>query len=203
MKTVTFDRNFYPPTGGVLQVNASKKRGCYLEILQKIHEQLCNMLSHHNRVLIVIMVFHQHEYTPDNKLFSRFIRKLRKRFCEKYQAKRLGFIWVREKDVREAQHYHLAVFLDGSKVQTSHSLFEMCANIWEGWNQPRPVFCPERCYYQLKRIGIHAFKDAFYHLSYFAKTHTKGDRPSATNDYSTSRIQKKGTSRKQQIPNKP
>lgn len=192
MKTVTFDPYFYPPTGEVLQVNASKKRGCYLEILQKLHEQLSNMLSHHNKVLVVSMVFHQYEYTPDNKLFSRFIRKLRKRFCEKYQAKRLGFIWVREKGKGKAQHYHLAVFVDGSKVQTSHSLFEMCAKIWEGWNQPRPAFCPKRCYYQLNRKNTQIFGKAFLHLSYFAKTRSKGKRPSATNDYSTSRIRQKG-----------
>lgn len=191
MKTVTYEPAFKCVDGEVLQVNASKDRGCYIEILHKTYEQLTNMLSHHRKVLVVIMIYHLHTPTQDNLLFSKFIHKLRKRYCKRYSAKRLGYLWVREQGQREAQHYHLAIFLDGSTIQTPHRVFELCVNIWEGWNQPRPAFSPGRSYYQLKRGDTHKFAEAFHHLSYFAKTRSKGLRPSATNDYSTSRIANK------------
>ena len=191
MKTKIFESEIQFPDGEVLQINAGPKNGCYVEILEKTRDQLSAMLSHHNKVLVVIMLFHVNDHSADNTLFSKFIRKLRKRLSERYDCRRMGYIWVRELGKRGSQHYHLALFLNGSKVQSSHSVFDLCVKIWEGWNQPRPSFSARRCYYLLRRGDYNTYAEAFYHLSYLAKTKTKGNRPSATNDYSTSRIKTK------------
>ena len=159
--------------------------------MEKTHEQLGVLLSHHNRVFVFLAVFHVHDYSPHNQLFSRLMRKLVKRLKAKYNFKRVGYLWVREHGKRAAQHYHLALFLDGSKVQYPQGVFGLCVGIWEGWNQPRPAFTQGRCYYMLKRGDAATYQSAFYHLSYYAKTNTKGNRPSHTNDYSTSRIKPK------------
>lgn len=137
------------------------------------------------------MLFHLNDYSPDNTLFSKFIRKLRKRLTAKYKINRLGYLWVREQGKREPQHCHLALFLNGSKVQTSHAIFDLCVDIWEGWNQPRPASTAKRCYHQLRRDSSAEYAEVFYHLSYMAKTNTKGERPSSTNDYSASLIKVK------------
>lgn len=193
MKRITFDGQFMLPDGSVYSINAQQKQGCYVEILEKMHEQLQAMQSHHSKVLVMLAIFHVNDYTETNELFSRFMRKLVKILKNGYGFKRVGYLWVREHGQGEAQHYHLALFLDGNKVRRSNEVFDMCVNIWEGWNQPRPAFPSKRSYYMLKRNDDKIYREAFYHLSYLSKTRTKEYRPKSTNDYSTSRLKPKQT----------
>lgn len=171
-----------------INTNAQLGHGCYLEILEKTYGQLNAMLSHHGKVFVFLVMFHVNDYMETNAEFSRFMRKLKKRLVVIYGFKRIGYVWVREGPKNEAQHYHLALFLDGDKIQAPHKLFELCVHIWEGWNQPRPSFPSKRCYYRLKRGDDKTLLAAFKHLSYFAKNRTKGNRPASTNDYYTSRL---------------
>jgi len=188
---MTFDSELTLSDGSVYEINSQHKQGCYVEILEKTHEQLQAMLSHHGKVLVMLSIFHVHHFTETNELFSRFMRKLVKHLKKRYGFKRVGYLWVREHGLSDCQHYHLALFLDGNKVRRSNEVFDMCVNIWEGWNQPRPAFPPKRCYYLLNRHDVNTYQKAFYHLSYLSKTRTKEHKPKATNDYSTSRIQPK------------
>lgn len=192
MKKVTFDGEI--ELNGkrlAINTNAQLKQGCFVEMLAQIHSQLSAMQSHHGKVFVFMMVFHVHDYSETNYLFSRFMGKLKKRLVQKYGFCRVGHVWTREHGKGAAQHYHLGLFLDGSVIQYPQKIFELCAVIWEGWNQPRPIFNPKRCYYMLKRGDDQTYREAFKHLSYFAKTRTKGNRPPSTNDYSTSRIKTK------------
>lgn len=174
--------------GKTYSINAKDKQGCYLEIIERIKEQLDVMLSYHRKVFVCMFVFHLHVYTQDNALFSRFMRKLGKRLKQRYKFKRIGYVWVREYGSGQAQHYHLALFLDGSLVQFPNGVFELAADVWEGWNQPRPALNPKRSYYMVVRRSDADYQVAFHHLSYLAKTRTKGARAKTTNDYSASRL---------------
>ncbi len=193
MKRLTFDSQLTLSDNSVYSINAQQKQGCYVEILEKMHEQLQAMQSHHGKVLVMLTIFHVNDYTGTNELFSRFMRKLVKRLKKSYEFKRVGYLWVREHGQAASQHYHLALFLDGNKVRRSNEVFELCVSIWEGWNQPRPAFPAKRSYYMLKRNDGKTYRDVFYRLSYLAKTRTKEHKPKSTNDYSTSRLKPKLT----------
>jgi hypothetical protein len=181
--------------GVMLPINASARQGCYEVILRRMHEQIQAMLSHHCKVLVFMVIFHSTDYSSTNLLFSRLARKLKKKLTAKQGLKRVGYVWVRERDERDAQHYHLALFLDGNRVQKPHTVFTLCSEIWEGWNQPRPSFPQGRSFYILRRGDDSVYREAFRHLSYLAKVRTKGDRPSSTNDYYTSQIVPRAESR--------
>jgi hypothetical protein len=188
MKKIVFDGEITFADGKTYSINAREKQGCFLEIVERIKQQLDAMLSYHRKVFVCIFLFHLHDYTQENALFSKFMRKLVKRLKQRYGFKRIGYAWVREHGSGQAQHYHLALFLDGSLIQYPQGVFELAADIWEGWNQPRPALNPKRSYYMVTRGGDAGYQVAFHHLSYLAKTRTKAARAKTTNDYSASRL---------------
>lgn len=188
MKKIVYDETLSLADGISYSINAKAGQGCYLEIIERTKTQLDAMLSYHHKVFVCMFLFHLHDYTPDNQLFSKFMRKLNKWLKHHYGFKRVGYVWVRECGDRQAQHYHLALFLDGSLVQFPQRVFELAAEIWESWNQPRPAYPPKKSYYMLNRGADASYKVALHHLSYFAKTRTKSGKGKAANDYSTSRL---------------
>lgn len=164
-------------------------KGHYLEILEKIKDQIDAMLSHHSKVLVVIVGLHLHEWTPDNEVMSTFLRRLKTLLkAKKVGLKRVGHTWCREQDASDCQHYHFALIVDGNKFCRSHNLVKLIERTWEHWGCfPKP-YTPKNCYYRISRGCEGSYRRAFTRLSYFAKVATKGQRPESTNDYSTSRI---------------
>ena len=161
--------------------------GCYFEILERTKQQLDVMLLYHSRIMVVRVDLHLHDYSDDNLLLSKFIRKIRRRLREKYGLKRLGFVWVREREKAKKQHYHLAVMLDANKVNYPGGVLQVVDNVWKGWAQPKP-YTPENCYYIIHRGFFSEYQNAFFRLSYMAKERGKGCKSKTANDYSTSRI---------------
>ena len=174
--------------GRCLRLPQSKGgEGHYREILQATVTQLDALQARHSRLLVVVLGLSVWEYTPDNTLLSRFIRKLRKRLKTRFGQEQLGYIWCREQDKSDKQHYHLALILNGNKNRHPKRIIELVEEIWDGWNQPRP-HTPKNCYYLLQRGDEWQFQKVFDRLSYLAKVATKGQRPKATNDYGSSRF---------------
>lgn len=188
MKKIVYEKTIPLRDGKLYSINAKAGQGCYLEIIEQTKAQLDAMLSYHRKVFVCMLIFHLHDYTADNLLFSKFMRKFNKRLKLSFKFKRIGYVWVRECGTREAQHYHLALFLDGSLVQFPQGVLNLAADIWEGWNQPHPAYPPKKSYYMLRRGAGANFQAVLRHLSYFAKTRTKGDKGKAANDYSASRL---------------
>jgi protein GP2 len=178
--------------GGVsLRVNnGDGKYGCYREILSAIHDQLAAMLSHHSRAMVLRMDLHVERLTPDNLVLSRFLEKVKKRLSQHYKAKRMGYVWVREMEQAKKQHYHLALFIDGNKIQHPAKLIHWIDARWQARSHPKP-FTPENCFYMIRRNDTRGFNTAFERLSYLAKIRGKSYRSKTVNDYSTSRIKHK------------
>ena len=174
--------------GHSLQLPRSKAgEGHYWEILRAIVTQLDSMQARHSRLLVVVLGLSVWEYTPDNALLSRFFRKLRKRVRSKFGQGQLGYIWCREQDASDKQHYHLTLILNGNKNRHPKRIIELVEEIWGGWNQPK-LHTPKHCYYLLKRGDERQLQNVFNRLSYIAKVATKGARPKTTNDYGSSRF---------------
>ena len=162
----------------------------YKIILEKIHDQMTAMLSHHSRVIVILFNLRCHEYTPDNKLVSRLFEKLKKQLRIRHKMKRIGHIWAREQESSDKQHYHCALILDGNKLRRAKEVIELIERICDNWDLPKP-YIPKNCYYHVKRGMNDQFSACFRRLSYCAKVNGKGKKGLACNDYSTSRIKLK------------
>lgn len=177
--------------GDLLPVNnGNDKHSCYKEILIAIAQQMDAMLSHHSRMLVLRVDLHIEHYTEDNLLLSRFLEKIIKGCKSKYKMKRAGYVWAREQEKAKKQHYHLALFLDGSKINFPSSLLDWIEERWQSKGK-NTISIPENSYTMVKRKDRKAFYKAFYRVSYLAKTRGKGYRSNSANDYSASRIKHK------------
>ncbi|MEX1670345.1 inovirus-type Gp2 protein [Zhongshania guokunii] len=174
--------NGYP-----LQLGPGKAHlGHYLEILQAAADQLDAMLSHHSKVLVFRIDFHLHAATTDNAPMSGFVRRFRKKLSRR-DFKRLGFIWCREHNTGNAQHYHATFIVDGNKCRHPHNLIKLIQYEWE-WRELGRVYVPANCYYLVRRNAPYSAKRALARMSYLAKVDTKQQRSASTNDYSASRL---------------
>lgn len=170
--------------------NGDGQYSCYIEILQTIGAQLNAMLSYHSKVLVFRFDLHIERYSRDNQQLSRFIEKIKRRIQSHYGAKRLGYIWVREHEKAKQQHYHIALFIDGNKVQHPGRLVHWIDKHWQDRGHPKP-YTPKNCFDVVTRKNEVAKQRVFKRLSYLAKTRGKGYRDKAVNDYSSSRIKTK------------
>ena len=170
-----------------INANKSKKQGCFIEILRAIDSNLTAMLSYHCKVFVVQFVVHCRDYEAKNRGMSNLMRVIKKRLARKYGCLRVAGGWVRETGAGGGgvQHYHVAVFLDGSRVRWNLGVQVLVNEILEARGYSRPSF---RRSHMVRRSDEESIQGAFYHLSYLAKTRSKSNRLPATNDYSFSRL---------------
>lgn len=170
--------------------NGDEDQGCYREMLIAIADQLEAVLSHHSRVLVIRFDLHVSVHTPDNQLLSHYTDKLKRHLFGTYGITRMGYVWAREQERSKKQHYHVGLMLDGNKIQNPSKLLAWIDTKWQERDQPK-VIVPKNCFKMVKRSNPKSFDDAFYRLTYLAKTRGKGYRPNSVNDYSASRIKPK------------
>ena len=158
--------------------------GFYTKILYQSIQQVESMLSHHQRVFLYRFDLHCKSYSHSNTVLSKFISKLKYWVMTNYGTLRLGYIWVREHNPpTPAQHYHLAIMIDGSKVDTPYLISRKIGALWTGKS-----YFPASAYYRMKRNNYQSIQDAIYRISYLAKVATKSAKKKTTNAYSCSRI---------------
>ena len=156
------------------------------EILTAIERQLTAMLSYHSRILMVRLDFHLSAYSPCSSEMSRFVDKIRKHLKGPYGLTRVGYVWVREQERAISQHYHMALLLDGNKINHPGKLITWIDQHWQARGQPK-VFVPKNCFLLVRRGDDPALNAAFKRMSYFAKKRGKGRKPAGAKDYSASR----------------
>lgn len=158
--------------------------GIYTKILHKSIEQLKNMLTHYQRVFLYRFDLHPKSYGQNNTIISQFISKLKYWVKTQYNIQKLGFIWVREHNPpTPTQHYHLAIMLDGSKVDTPYRIAKQLKTLWTG-----TVGYANNPYYRIQRNDYSSVQAAIYRISYLAKVKTKIAKNPTANAFSCSRI---------------
>jgi len=174
---------------GIGSFTLFKSYDYFKEYLDRIENQFCAMLSYHSRIFTLRLDLHIHDYTDDNQLMSKLIKKIKKHLKAKYNISRVGFIWAREfnEGKASAQHYHLGLILDEHKIQHPHSLIKWIEERWENWDLPKP-YTPKNCYSKVHRGNAHEFITAFKRFSYLAKIATKGNKDINTKEFGSSRI---------------
>jgi len=182
---------FYNYKEEELLINSSETRGIYPNIIEKIVEQLDICLDIHKRVLVVRFDLHLREYSDDNHIISTFINRLKEKLfkLKKYRSmKDIGHVWAREVETVKTQHYHVALFLDGNKIQHPSALLQL---IKAKWYKHGHCHIPKNSFYFLDKKK-EDFKEqrgkAIYRLSYLGKTRGKGYKNVQAKNYSVSRL---------------
>jgi len=179
--------------GKIYRVNCDKGKPIFTHQMGKIIEQVENMLTWHNRVFIYVFDLHVGNFTLDNKYISVLISKLRFRLAQDYKIIRMGYMWCREQFKSVKQHYHMAVVLDGSKIQSPTKLFHKIKLIWSDVTPGGYLYGVKNCYYNIRRDTEVNKAEAIYRISYQAKVWTKDKSTARANDYGVSQIRNKSS----------
>ncbi|ANQ66389.1 hypothetical protein GS41_03480 [Candidatus Pseudothioglobus singularis] len=179
---------FYNYKEEELFINSSETKGVYPNIIEKIVEQLDTCLAIHKRVLVVRFDLSLNEYSGDNHTISTFINRQKQRMFKTYGVKNIGHAWKRERETSKAQHYHVALFIDGNKIQYPSKLLRQ---IKAKWFKHGRCWIPDECFYYLE-FSFSNFKqtrgEAIYRLSYLGKTRGTGYKDIQAKNYSVSRL---------------
>ena len=179
---------FYNYKEEELFINSSKTKGVFSNIIEKIVEQLDICLAIHKRVLVVRFDLSLDEYSGDNQTISTFINRQKQRMFKTYRVKNIGHAWKREQETSKAQHYHVALFIDGNKIQHPSKLLRQ---IKAKWFKHGRCWIPDDCFYYLDESKTN-FKqmrgEAIYRLSYLGKTRGTGYKDVQAKNYSVSRL---------------
>ena len=183
-----------------LFINSSETKGIYPNIIEKIVEQLDICLAIHKRVLVVRFDLSLDKYSGDNHTISTFINRQKQRMFKTYGVKRIGHIgheWVREQEESKQQHYHVALFLDGNKIQHPSALLQLIKAKWYKhgrlWIPKKKHVDDDGCFYfidQKKKDFKEQRGKVIYRLSYLGKTRGKGYKDVQAKNYSVSRLSK-------------
>ena len=189
------NKDYITLDGRDLPIHTSNgKHYCYEEPLIAFKNELDKMLAYHNRVYVFRFDIRIHSYTDDNTVLTNLLRPYIAWIKRKYNTKRVGYIWARELEKAKNQHYHVAMMVDGNKVRTMYGLLEKLEyltsiqNLSIGYCK-RPSYMIKRA--DLDRGDYKIYDDAFYRVSYLAKTRGKDYKGDKANNYQTSRIKPK------------
>lgn len=153
------------------------------DIMDGIFQLLERFFSKTSKLLAIRLELKMQQGTDNNQPISRFCKQLKSTLLQHYGPCYHGYIWVREKAKSAAQHYHLALFLDGQKVKHSDNVYRLAKAEWTyGY-----LALPMNPFYFVHRDRLDEHRLLVYRLSYLAKTKDKGKRPPAVKDYQISR----------------
>ncbi len=153
------------------------------DIMDGIFQLMERFFNKTSKLTAIRLELKMKQWTNDNRPISQFFQQLKYQLIKHYGQLYNGYIWVREKGKSKAQHYHLALLLDGQKVKHSDTVYRIAKTNWSHGN----LSLPENPFYHVHRDRIDEHRLLIYRLSYLAKAETKGARPSSVKDYQISR----------------
>ena len=177
-------------TGEEIEINASSDGGVYVEIMEKIVEQLDASFRIHKRVHVVLFILQHRETSQDNKDISKFMHVLIQWIKRNCKTKKVGYVWVREweKAKTKSHHYHCALFIDGDRVRHPKEIIKAIKSKWYKYGNVPDKFL-KNFYYNIRKENYKEQRDAvIWRVSYYGKTRGKGYRNPQSSDYQTSRL---------------
>ena len=169
-----------------IKVNAGATRGIYKEIIERFIDQFDIAFKVHKRLLVHRVDLHLNKFSSDNKVISRFINRLKQWLKRNYGLDKIGYIWVREQDRSDKQHYHLALLLNGDKIRHPKRLNEQIKEMWLPHGHLPVILNPY--YFVDKHNQFESRGKIIERVSYLAKVRGKRIRGKQIKDYQTSRL---------------
>ena len=172
-----------------IKINAGATRGIYKEIIARFIDQFDIAFKVHKRLLVHRVDLHLNKFSSDNKVISRFMNRLKQWLKRNYGLEKIGYIWVREQERSDKQHYHLALLLDGDKIRHPKRLNEQIKEMWLPLGHVPVTLNP---YYTIDKHNHNETRaEIIERVSYLAKVRGKRIRDKQTKDYQTSRLKNK------------
>jgi len=169
-----------------IKINAGATRGIYKEIIARFIDQFDIAFKVHKRLLVHRVDLHLNKFSSDNKVISRFMNRLKQWLKRNYGLEKIGYIWVREQEKSDKQHYHLALLLDGDKIRHPKRLNEQIREMWLPLGHVPVTLNP---YYNINKHNHNETRaEIIERVSYLAKVRGKRIRDKQTKDYQTSRL---------------
>ena len=169
-----------------IEINTgTNNQGVYFEIINSTIQQLDLALQIHKRVLVHQFILQPSKYTGNNEPLSKFIKRLKQWIYRNYKITNIGYIWVRELERSKKQHYHIAIFLDGNKIQHPKKLNTQIKEMYTAYGNMPVIGKP---FYFIDKDDNKTRLEAIYRLSYYAKVRGKGYRDTQAKDYGASRL---------------
>ena len=169
-----------------IKVNAGATRGIYKEIILRFIDQFDIVFKYHKRLLVHRVDLHLNKSSSNNKVISRFMNRLKQWLKRNYGLEKIGYIWVREQDRSDKQHYHLALLLDGDKIRHPKRLNKQIKEMWLPLGHVPVTLNP---YYNIDKHNHNETRaEVIERVSYLAKIRGKRIRDKQTKDYQTSRL---------------
>ena len=169
-----------------IKVNAGATKGIYKEIIERFIGQFDIAFKVHKRLLVHRVDLHLNKFSSDNKVISTFVNRLKQWLKRNYGLDKIGYIWVREQDRSDKQHYHLALLLDGDKIRHPKRLNEQIKEMWLPLGHVPVTLNP---YYNINKHNHNETRaEIIERVSYLAKIRGKRIRDKQTKDYQTSRL---------------
>ena len=161
------------------------KGGVYYEIVHRAIEQLDIAIEIHKRVFVYNFILHTNIFTSNNYRITNLMKNLRRKLGRDYKINKIGYEWVRELERADTQHYHVALFLDGNKIQHPKRLKVIIKKMWEPHGHIPVIRNP---FYYIDKDDNATRLEAIWRISYIAKIRGKGYRDPQANDYGASRL---------------
>lgn len=151
-----------------------RKTGIRKEILEQGFKQLDIMMDHYSKVSVILLQLHQDHFTADNVILTQFLVRLKKQIKKKYRCQ-IGYLWVREQNYADGQHYHLAIMVNGHKCNNAYAIGKMCEEVWEGPTDTNFSYRVRNRIYRIERYknNDHELRAARMRMSYMAKNDSK------------------------------
>jgi len=161
------------------------KGGVYYEIVHRAIEQLDIAIEIHKRVFVYNFILHTNIFTSNNYRITNLMKNLRRKLGRDYKINKIGYEWVRELERADTQHYHVALFLDGNKIQHPKRLKVIIKKMWEPHGHIPVIRNP---FYYIDKDDNETRLKAIWRISYMAKIRGKGHRSDQANDFGASRL---------------
>jgi hypothetical protein len=193
--TTNRKRKFFSETievnGEQIPINIGKnKGGVYYEIVHRAIEQLDIAIEIHKRVFVYNFILHTNNSISNNYRVTNFMKNLKQKLGRDYKMKKIGYEWVREheRDNADTHHYHVALFLDGSKIQHPKKLLILIRKMWRPHGHVPYIRNP---FDYIGKDDNDTRLKAIWRISYMAKIRGKGYRDPQAKDFQTSRLKPK------------
>jgi len=152
----------------VLPANDQQNR----KMMKRIFENVDRVSVLSSRFLAVRYDLHLKEFQTNNQVIELFHKHLFAQLRKHYPKSFVSYIWVRERNEADAQHYHYALMMDGDYIRTPYRLNEIVKICWEE-AAGGTVYFPENMDYFVKPNDIDTYSKLMIRLSYFGKKATK------------------------------
>jgi len=162
------------------------KQGVDLKILKRGFEQVETMQFYYSKVTITFLELHLKNFSKNNTVMSKFMSEFKSILMKKYSCE-IGYLWVRERNRASAQHYHLAIMVNGHKCNKGWAIQQIADELWREKNEDGHTYFVTRSTYRLHRADEKEANAAKLRLSYFAKNRTK-EINLACKNFSASRL---------------